>query len=572
MSNMRSIVWLVVGIAILAAANVMFSIDDSTKASIVPRTSLFAMPERDLASMEVLREGIVEAVLTNAGGWRISRPFAGAADEPSVMRIIDALANAGIDDMIGDQELLKLGRTRADFSLAPPRLEYRVCADGREFSVGFGSATPSGAGVYACVGDADSVFVVPSNTLAKIDVPTSGFRLRALFTSGEDSVVSFDVKRGSGEFMRFRRDGDGWTMVQPTEGPVSVPRVRKLLSDVMSASASDFVWPVGGTNETAEASAALLAGYGLDPENAVTLTLKGADGADRRVSFGAVAKDGLVYALVHNGAAVATVDSSLKDLATIGSAAFSDTRIFPYEPAQVTSITLVDRRRDGGKDVDVSCMLAKGEDGSWRMDSPISAAVALPAVESLVSTVLALKGSDTAEGDDGIEVSVSSDERRVRVARNALGHGFRLENLRSLEILKIDPQTVRRLSVTGSDTNGAKSVVYDRDRRAWNVETSSVKGTVSESAVARVLGVLNPLEAGRIVQLKVSADDLGGYGLDKPRLTVAIDLDREDAIRRNILVGDAADGGYFATVGASDAVFMLPESAVDDLSAEIIGQ
>ena len=150
------------------------------------------------------------------------------------------------------------------------------------------------------------------------------------------------------------------------------------------------------------------------------------------------------------------------------------------------------------------------------------------------------------------------------------GLAFRLEDFRSLEILKIDPASVRRLSVTGADTNGTKSVVYDRDRRAWNVEASSVPGTVSESGIARVLGVLNPLEAGRVVKLKVSADDLGGYGLDKPRLTVAIDLEREDAIRRNILIGDATDGGCFATVGASDAVFVLPESAVYDLSADIV--
>ena len=172
--------------------------------------------------------------------------------------------------------------------------------------------------------------------------------------------------------------------------------------------------------------------------------------------------------------------------------------------------------------------------------------------------------------ENGVEISISGDERKVRVSREALGNNFRLENFRSLEILKIDPASVRRLSVTGTDTNGTKSVVYDRDRGAWSVEVSSVPGKASESGVARVLGVVNPLEAGRIVKLKVSADDLGGYGLDKPRLTVAIDLEREDAIRRNILVGDATDGGCFATVGASDAVFVLPESAVYDLSADIV--
>lgn len=560
MRNMRIIVWLSVGIAALLGVNILLTFNDSQDTAIVQRTRLLPFPDDAVSLIEISRGGVVESVLTHTGSWRLVEPFAGSVDEAVVLKLLDALAYAPLDDSLGDQELLRLGRTRADFGLESPRLAVRIRAGASEAAISFGSPTPSASGVYAAIDDVRAVFVVPSNTFAAVDVPASGFRRRTLFTSGEESVASFDVKRGAGEFMRFRREGDGWLMVQPTEGPASLTKIKKLLSDVMSASAVDFVWPVGGSNEVAEASDALLAGYGLGAESAVTLTLKGTDGSDRRISFGSDAGEGRVYALVHNGAAVVTVDAALKDLVSPGNSALADTRLFPYETSQVSGMSIVD---DG-----VACMLAKNEDGTWRLDSPISAAASSTAVDSLLSAVLALRGGDTDE--NGVEVSISADERKVRVSRAALGPGFRLENLRSLEILKIDPASVRRLSVTGSGTNGTESVVYDRDRRAWSVEVSSVKGTVSENGVARVLGVVNPLEAGRIVKLKVSADDLGGYGLEKPRLTVAIDLEREDAIRRNILVGDATDGGCFATVGASDAVFVLPESAVYDLSADIV--
>ena len=560
MRNMRIIVWLSVGIAALLGVNILLTFNDSQDTAIVQRTSLLPFPDDAVSLIEISRGGVVESVLTHTGSWRLVEPFAGSVDEAVVLKLLDALAYAPLDDSLGDQELLRLGRTRADFGLESPRLAVRIRAGASEAAISFGSPTPSASGVYAAIDEVRAVFVVPSNTFAAVDVPASGFRRRTLFTSGEESVASFDVKRGAGEFMRFRREGDGWLMVQPTEGPASLTKIKKLLSDVMSASAVDFVWPVGGSNEVAEASDALLAGYGLGAESAVTLTLKGTDGSDRRISFGSDAGEGRVYALVHNGAAVVTVDAALKDLVSPGNSALADTRLFPYETSQVSGMSIVD---DG-----VACMLAKNEDGTWRLDSPISAAASSTAVDSLLSAVLALRGGDTDE--NGVEVSISADERKVRVSRAALGPGFRLENLRSLEILKIDPASVRRLSVTGSGTNGTESVVYDRDRRAWSVEVSSVKGTVSENGVARVLGVVNPLEAGRIVKLKVSADDLGGYGLEKPRLTVAIDLEREDAIRRNILVGDATDGGCFATVGASDAVFVLPESAVYDLSADIV--
>ena len=560
MKNMRIIVWLLAGISLLVAANFFLSFNDTPETAIVQRRSLLTVPDDAVSLVEISRDGAVESVLTHTGSWRLVEPFPGSVDESVVLKLLDALAYAPLDDSLGDQELLKLGRTRADFGLDNPRLRVRVRAGDTDTSISFGTATPSASGVYAAIEGVHAVFVVPSNTLAAVDVPASGFRRRTLFTSGEESVASFDVKRGTGEFMRFKRDGDGWAMVQPTEGPASAPKIKKLLTDVMSASAYDFVWPIGGSNEVAEVSGALLAGYGLGAENAVTLTLKGTDGSDRRISFGSDAGEGRVYALVHNGSAIVTVDGSLKDMASLGNSAFADTRLFPYEASQVNGISIV----DGG----VTCMLAKNDDGSWRMDSPISAPASLTAVESLVSAVLALRGGDADE--KGVEVSISADERKVHVARGSLGTHFRLEDLRSLEILKIDPASVRRLSVTGTNTNKMKSVAYDRDRRAWSVEASSVSGTVSEGGITRVLGVVNPLEAGRIVKLKVSADDLGGYGLDKPRLTVAIDLEREDAIRRNILVGDATDGGSFATVGASDAVFVLPETAVYDLSADIV--
>jgi len=87
-----------------------------------------------------------------------------------------------------------------------------------------------------------------------------------------------------------------------------------------------------------------------------------------------------------------------------------------------------------------------------------------------------------------------------------------------------------------------------------------------------VLDAVSPLVAARVVKLKVSADDLSAYGLDAPSFVVAIDIEREDAIRRNILVGDRTEGGRFATVGASDAVFVLSESVVDDLSADLVGE
>ena len=66
------------------------------------------------------------------------------------------------------------------------------------------------------------------------------------------------------------------------------------------------------------------------------------------------------------------------------------------------------------------------------------------------------------------------------------------------------------------------------------------------------------------------ASALAAYGLDRPFLTVAVDQDREDAVRRNILIGERTAGGRYATVGSSDAVFVISDDAVSRLAAAIV--
>ena len=402
MTNRRMILWLLAGILFFAFANFMLARNVSHKAAVIQKSSLLSVPDEAVSGIVVMRGDAVETRLARTGEWRIVDPFSGSADESVVLRLLDALEYTPVSDAYSDKELFKLGeRTRADFDLAPPRLTLCVKSGERESRIGFGAFTPSKAEVYACVEGLPAVFVVPSNMLAAVDVPTESFRRRTLFSSGEESVAAFDVKRGS-EFLRFRKDGDVWTMVQPTEATASAARIKKLLADVHSARAVDFVWPVGSSNEVSDASVALLSGYGLDPENAVTITLKGVDGTERRISFGSEASDGLVYALVHNGTAIVTVDRSLKEQASLGNAAFADTRLFPFEPAQVAGLSI----SDGG----VSCLLAKQEDGSWRMDSPVSAEADASAVESLLSAVLALRSADADEDDHGLHFVATFDD------------------------------------------------------------------------------------------------------------------------------------------------------------------
>lgn len=564
MSNRRVIVWLLVALVLSGVAHLLLTYRGRVENSLVPRTTLFETAVEAASRVEIARAGEARAVLARSCGWRLVEPYSSAVDPQSVEKLLATLMDSPVDNSIGDRELLRLGRTRADFGLASPRLAITASDGDSSQTVTFGGVTSDGRGVYAAVAGVSAVYVVASNVFAAVDLPPEGFRRRSLFAVVPEQVDAIDIKRGTGSFVRFQRNGELWKMKREKSEPVaaSAEKVKTVFDGLVTATAVGFAWPRGDRGEPAAATSSLLAAYGLDPENAVTVTMKRNGLPDQQVSFGKEAGAGLVYALVQNAEAVVTVDRALRDAALSDLSAFADDRLFPYEMAQVSRLSVIDG--------ETSYLLAKDADGVWVLDAPVVAATDAVSVGALLERLASLRPSDT--NATGVAIAMTSNALPVVVSREKALDGLRLEDLRSREILKVEPSGVKRLAVSGPKGVGATSVVYDRDRRAWNVESSVTAGKVDEKAVGKVLSLLNPLRAQWIVKMKVSASDLRNYGLETPRLTIAIDQQKEDSVRRNVLVGNEAQGGAFATVGSSDAVFVLPLATVRAFSAPLVAE
>lgn len=563
MKNLRTILWLAVAVVLLLFAHVLLTVRGRSAHVAGDRTSLVSLSDEAVTLLKISRPGEPDVVLSKAGHWCFVEPFSGSVDLQAVNRLVDALAFAPLCDHYGERELLRLGRTRADFSLAPPRFSVSLRAGDTSARVGFGSPIPSKEEVYVAVDGEDGISTVPSNVLAAVDLRVDDLRRRALFLETPSQVSAVDIKRGSGSFLRFARAGEKWSLVQPQASPAAADRVRALLESTLAADAVDFVWPVGATNESQAVNAALLAGYGLDPESAVTVTFKFADGADRQVSYGKEAREGLVYALVQNQSAIVTVPVALKDQSSAEAALFTDTRLFPLAAEQVNSILVA----DGPTRYLLACDAA----GRWRLDAPVAAPADQDAVRALLDRLLSLKG-DAVVAKGGVGVSLSTNSPTVVVNREAALGDTVLEGLRSREIVRIARSSVKRLVVMPAAGGEPTAVIYDRDRRAWNVESSVRQGTVDVKAVEAVLGALDPLTAIGVVSLKVSAAELRNYGLDKPSMTLAVDTFQEGEVRRNVLVGGTTDGGAYATLGSSDAVFILPLADVEAFSTPLVSE
>lgn len=558
MKNRRSIFLLSLIVVLLAGAHFLLHRYDAPVRSERRRTLLET--EAAVNRLKIVRRGAAPIELVRSRSWRMTSPYSSSAETGVVLKLLDALAYTPVSDAYADADLLRLGRTRSDFALETPPVELTVGDErGGSTVISFGSPTPTGDSIYAAVSDADAVFVVSSSVLAAADLPAESFRRRSVFPAGMEAPLAFDIKRGAASLQTFERKSDGWVVGGEL---ASSPKVKEYLDRLMSADAVDFVWPIGASNETEHAAASLLSSYELDPESAVTITLKGANGAGRQISFGKAADEHHVYALVHNGGAIVTLPAELKDIAVKAGVKLTDSRLFPVEKSAISSFTVSDGT--------VVCALARGEKNDWRLESPISAPADPDFVGTLLDRLVTFSPADL--DPDGVQVSLGTNLAPVMVsARRLFGRGD-FASFRSRRVLAVDPSLVRRLVGTPGGKDARPTVaVYNRERRTWGLETESESGAVDEKAIASVLKAISSLTADRIVKLKAVAADLDDYGLDVPSFTLAVDQDREDAVRRNLLIGGKVKGGgRYATIGSSDAVFVLSDETVERLTRPFV--
>lgn len=564
MSNARVIFLFAAGIVLLVAAHIFVSMR-GMGSLIAGRTTLLDPAAKSAERIEVERRGGQVVALVKDGVWRVAEPYSAEADERGIQRMLDALVVSPTQAAFGDQELASFGRERGDYGLDEPEVKITLSSGDRKWSVGLGKLTAAKDGVYASVSDETAIYVADAGLLALAEAGGNAFRMKSICPGGVDSVDSFDLKRGKGQFLRFVKDGEGWRKASldgaDAGDAASSVRIRELLSAIGAAQAQAFFWPVGASNEPASATAPLLASYGLDSESAVTVTLHSRGGADRQVAFGKEASDGLVYALVQNSGAVVSVPGALKDLA--GGADFTDSRLFPFDVAQISRVSIADGA--------VNYLLAKdAATGEWRLDAPVAAPADKAAAESFVTHLASLKFSD--RDPEGLVVSLTTNAPPVAVSRAAALAGHSLVDLRSRRILKVTPADVKRIESTSADAEKPAVVVFDKDLRAWVVEASGRPGVPAAPAIDAALAALNPLEAEKVVTLKASVADLRRYGLEKPQTTIAVDSEGAGSLRRNILIGGRAQGGYFATVGSSDAVFIISNSVARRLMASIVAE
>lgn len=559
MSNRRMIFWLFsIAVAVVFANFLLMWQTPAAR----PMTRRFLLdPTFDVKSVSIERLESPRTDLSRIdGNWELVSPYAGEVDAQTVLRLIDGFMCSMANDTLSEAELSKLGRTRSDFGLEHPRMRVSFSNAVESVEIAFGDFTPMSNEVYAVRSGSEAVYAVPSTVFDAADVSADSFRQRAVFPYEPGFVASFDVKKPDETVLSFTRDGESWRL---GSNAASVPKVSEFLTILSDAKAGRFVWPTGATNEASVASSALLAGYGLDPDSAVVVSLHCGDGGDRRLLLGRNVDQTETYALIRGGEAIVTLPIALKTAALQNVQTFADTRLFPLAESAVASFSI----SDGA----TSYVVARESGNSWRLDAPVTAVADAKFASSVLGRILALTPADI--DSSGLKVTVSTNHPSFFVsARSLLGKG-RLDDLRSCEILKVDAALVRRLVLTNERLQKTVSLVRQRERQTWTIESEHKVGcTVRTASVEKILMALSSLQALRIETMKAGAADLARFGLDNPRYTLAIDQEKEGSVRRNIMIGAATKDGSYATVGSSEAVFVLPKKTVSVLTDGLIDE
>ena len=550
MKNRRAIFFSLALSLVFALLLAMLSLFSSSSVTAMPGETLSSLNPDLISSVAIDRTSrngnpIRISLVHVDGRWRMEEPMRVEADLETVRRIIDSVVFAEPQDALSQKDMNMLGRSRRDFGLEPPHLAVTLLANGKRETYLFGRDTAIGEESYAQRLGEDTVFTVSSSVVRALERPLRELRRRNLFSFSPGDVSDIGLKNAGEPFSKLARTGGGWRLAEPVEAPADKAVADGLLEAICSVRIASY----------ARKSESVNIGLGVD-EGSYTISLRNALGAIEKVVFGPSAGTNMVWALSPEGAAV-RVPTELLEICKRCQQALEDTRAFPVDASSVTSISV-------SEGFPAYMLSRRAPSDPWRLVSPVDAPADAENVGKLLERILAIRGVDvtTAEANS-LTVSVGTAVTNFPVC--ALSDGFlpsgaRLADLRDRLLIRYPAEKVRRIRVRTAA--GAE----------WEVRGLSERNQDGAAPQHELLALLaRGIVADGVETVMLRKDDFQRYGFDRPSYTIAFELDDSESALRMLLLGAAAsNGGRFATIGGSDAAFILSAATVSSLTRPVV--
>ncbi|HNT86242.1 MAG TPA: DUF4340 domain-containing protein, partial [Candidatus Hydrogenedentes bacterium] len=441
-------------------------------------------------------------------------------------------------------------------------------ADAARLSVAFGKMEPIQVNRYARVNDG-AVVLISDRSFLRLNRSLRDLRDRRIFSFAPDAVRRIEFARlwdGRGEapaaFRHSRESGNPaneapgetpplgtelgrvavvrntaegpWQVVEPVEAPADQDRVAALLQELPNLTGDHYV------DQPED-----LSDYGLNPGWA-RLTLAGDGDAAETLYLGAadLAGDGGLFAKRADQESVCLLDPYFVNFLPLTRTHFRDARLITRPVRGLNALRYVSREDE--------FILQKDPDLGWRLVSPPADQTDQVAVSTLIGELVRMTALDFPVGapedfglndpdvalwlgfegeSDMVQIGfVGGPEGRdacfatqdtgavVLLPEEALAAIRRSsDDLESFELMRFSKEHAVKLAIAIE----ARQVVIENRAGVWQVALPADHVLQNQSDARLLLDALSPLKAEADL---VVPEDLAVYGLDRPVLTVTVEV------------------------------------------------
>ncbi len=322
-----------------------------------------------------------EIVLRRSDGeWRLTAPVDAPAEDSSVQRLIEAIADCEINKTLDD-----VPDDLAPFGLDPPSVTVHIAIPDHELPlVRVGKTTPVGNSAYVQRSDQPQIRLTASSFHTNVNKQANDLRDRLILRFDKDEVRRLAL-RGEGGDIVLSKATDGWNIEEPGPYTADAGTVGSFLSTLSTLRATDF----------AAENPSDLTTYGLEaPRRTIALSI-GADGTETDLLVGGENDKQEIYVKSADRPTVYTAGSWLSRDFNKGVNDFRDKTVLSFEPADVKAVEVT---RDGAE----TFVLKRNDSGDWAM-AEAEGAVDGGGIDRFVNALSNLDGYEIAsEGADDL--------------------------------------------------------------------------------------------------------------------------------------------------------------------------
>lgn len=351
------------------------------------------IPEEAIESVRLEHGGSAVDLKKSAGGWRLVKPEAYAADSAAVSDLISQLAR--VKRVGGDSEEAR----SEDYGFKSPSAKAsfvsQVKGGKKETrSVEFGVDIPGTDAAAARLSGSDAVFFVPSSLANAVKKNADDFKSKEVFGSALE-VVRLEVERGRGRLSASKKNAIWW-LNQPLTDLADADAIQKLVGELTGLRVLEFVAPAERGN---------LDALGLSPP-LYRVDLYDAKGMSATVDFGSTRSDGnSVYAL-REGQAFTVASTIVEDLSK-EAVAFREPRLVQFERSTAIQVD--------GVFPHASFSFSRKDSGWTTVGRPVTAAAA----DDLLSALLEVKSRSFLEDAEAASLRSAAPIATVTVKLSA---------------------------------------------------------------------------------------------------------------------------------------------------------